>query len=156
VLSQKLNREPVLAEIAKESGFPETKVRDLLALIENPISLEAPVVHGRAHGLTPDRAERSPNRKDLDPSLSVGLDQFGADRLERGKPHACRQNVELEPGLRAPGRNVGGGDEDDVGPERVDHGGGLVDRLGAADHLDEIALDPLDEPSGNGRASDDE
>jgi RNA polymerase primary sigma factor len=48
VLSQKLNREPVLAEIAKESGFPETKVRDLLALIENPISLEAPVGDGES------------------------------------------------------------------------------------------------------------
>src|SRR5438046_3074098 len=43
VLSQKLSREPVLAEIAKESGFPETKVRGLLALIDDPISLEGPV-----------------------------------------------------------------------------------------------------------------
>jgi RNA polymerase sigma factor (sigma-70 family) len=48
LLSQKLNREPVLAEIAKESGFPETKVRDLLALIEDPISLEAPVGDGES------------------------------------------------------------------------------------------------------------
>src|SRR5690349_11157441 len=48
VLSQKLNREPVLAEIAKESGFPETKVRDLLELIEDPISLETPVGDGES------------------------------------------------------------------------------------------------------------
>src|SRR5207342_1555913 len=40
ILSQKLNREPVLREIAKEAGFPESKVRDLLELIEDPISLE--------------------------------------------------------------------------------------------------------------------
>jgi len=48
VLSQKLNREPVLREIAKESGFAETKVRDLLALIEDPISLETPVGDGES------------------------------------------------------------------------------------------------------------
>ncbi|MFL5919993.1 MAG: RNA polymerase sigma factor RpoD/SigA, partial [Gaiellaceae bacterium] len=32
ILTQKLNREPVLREIAKEAGFPEAKVRDLLEL----------------------------------------------------------------------------------------------------------------------------
>ncbi len=48
VLSQKLSREPVLREIAKESGFTETKVRDLLALIEDPISLETPVGDGES------------------------------------------------------------------------------------------------------------
>jgi RNA polymerase primary sigma factor len=48
VLSQKLNREPVLREIAKESGFTEAKVRDLLALIEDPISLETPVGDGES------------------------------------------------------------------------------------------------------------
>jgi RNA polymerase primary sigma factor len=48
ILTQKLNREPVLAEIARESGFPETKVRDLLELIEDPISLETPVGDGES------------------------------------------------------------------------------------------------------------
>jgi RNA polymerase primary sigma factor len=48
ILTQKLNREPVLKEIAKESGFTEQKVRDLLALIEDPISLEAPVGDGES------------------------------------------------------------------------------------------------------------
>ncbi len=48
ILSQKLNREPVLREIAKESGFPESKVRDLLELIEDPISLETPVGDGES------------------------------------------------------------------------------------------------------------
>jgi RNA polymerase primary sigma factor len=48
VLSQKLNREPTLAEIAKESGFTETKVRNLLELIEDPISLETPVGDGES------------------------------------------------------------------------------------------------------------
>ena len=48
ILSQKLNREPVLAEIAKESGFTEAKVRDLLELIDDPISLETPVGDGES------------------------------------------------------------------------------------------------------------
>jgi RNA polymerase primary sigma factor len=61
LLSQKLNREPALAEIARESGFPETKVRDLLALIDDPISLEAPVGDGEsvyADLIEDDNAER--------------------------------------------------------------------------------------------------
>ena len=48
ILSQKLNREPVLRELAKESGFTEAKVRDLLGLIEDPISLETPVGDGES------------------------------------------------------------------------------------------------------------
>jgi RNA polymerase primary sigma factor len=48
VLSQKLNREPTLPELAKESGFTEAKVRDLLGLIEDPISLETPVGDGES------------------------------------------------------------------------------------------------------------
>jgi RNA polymerase primary sigma factor len=48
ILSQKLNREPVLPEIAQESGFTEAKVRDLLELIDDPISLETPVGDGES------------------------------------------------------------------------------------------------------------
>jgi RNA polymerase primary sigma factor len=48
ILSQRLNREPVLGEIAKESGFTVAKVRDLLELIEDPISLETPVGDGES------------------------------------------------------------------------------------------------------------
>jgi RNA polymerase primary sigma factor len=48
LLSQKLNREPVLSELAKESGFTEAKVRDLLELIEDPLSLQTPVGDGES------------------------------------------------------------------------------------------------------------
>ncbi len=48
ILSQKLNREPTLREIATESGFTEAKVRDLLELIDDPISLETPVGDGES------------------------------------------------------------------------------------------------------------
>jgi RNA polymerase primary sigma factor len=48
VLGQKLNREPTQAEIAKESGFPEQRVRDLFDLMEDPVSLETPVGDGES------------------------------------------------------------------------------------------------------------
>jgi RNA polymerase primary sigma factor len=48
VLAQKLNREPLLPEIAKESGFPLERVRTLLELVEDPVSLETPVGDGES------------------------------------------------------------------------------------------------------------
>ena len=47
-LAQKLNREPTLEELAKESGFPPERVRNLLELVEEPISLETPVGDGES------------------------------------------------------------------------------------------------------------
>jgi RNA polymerase primary sigma factor len=47
-LAQKLNREPTEAELAKESGFPEKRVQELLDLVEDPISLETPVGDGES------------------------------------------------------------------------------------------------------------
>jgi RNA polymerase primary sigma factor len=43
VLAQKLNREPTITEIANESGFPESRVKALLELVEDAVSLETPV-----------------------------------------------------------------------------------------------------------------
>jgi len=48
VLAQKLNREPVLEEIAKESGFTPERVTELLDLVEDPVSLETPVGDGES------------------------------------------------------------------------------------------------------------
>ena len=45
-LAQKLNREPPLEELAKEAALPEQKVRDLLELVEDPVSLDTPVGDG--------------------------------------------------------------------------------------------------------------
>jgi RNA polymerase primary sigma factor len=47
-LAQKLNREPTMEELAKESGFPEKRVRELLDLVEDPVSLETPVGDGES------------------------------------------------------------------------------------------------------------
>jgi RNA polymerase primary sigma factor len=46
ILAQKLNRDPTIAEIAKESGLPERRVKELLELVEDPVSLETPVGDG--------------------------------------------------------------------------------------------------------------
>src|SRR5213075_2839305 len=45
-LAQKLNREPTLTELATEAALPEEKVRDLLELVEDPVSLDTPVGDG--------------------------------------------------------------------------------------------------------------
>jgi RNA polymerase primary sigma factor len=48
ILAQKLNRDPLIPEIAKESGFPAERVQELLELIEDPVSLETPVGDGES------------------------------------------------------------------------------------------------------------
>jgi RNA polymerase primary sigma factor len=48
ILAQKLNRDPVIPEIAKESGLPAERVQELLELIEDPVSLETPVGDGES------------------------------------------------------------------------------------------------------------
>src|SRR5579862_3113838 len=47
-LAQKLNREPSLAELARETKTTEERVRELLELVERPISLETPVGDGES------------------------------------------------------------------------------------------------------------
>src|ERR1043166_5767497 len=47
-LAQKLNREPTMEELAKESGFPEKRVQELLDLVEDPVSLETPAGDGES------------------------------------------------------------------------------------------------------------
>src|SRR5207302_6165998 len=48
ILAQKLNRDPTIREMAKESGFPESRVKELLELVEDPVSLETPVGDGES------------------------------------------------------------------------------------------------------------
>src|SRR5215213_7156695 len=46
ILTQKLNRDPLPEELAKESGFEVKRVNELLDLVEDPVSLETPVGDG--------------------------------------------------------------------------------------------------------------
>jgi RNA polymerase primary sigma factor len=47
-LAQKLNREPTIRELAKEMQLDEGRIRDLLELIDDPVSLETPVGDGES------------------------------------------------------------------------------------------------------------
>jgi RNA polymerase primary sigma factor len=47
-LTQRLNRDPTVEELAAESGFPERRVQELLDLVEDPVSLETPVGDGES------------------------------------------------------------------------------------------------------------
>jgi RNA polymerase primary sigma factor len=47
-LAQKLNREPTLPELAKEAAIEEKRVRELLELVEDTVSLETPVGDGES------------------------------------------------------------------------------------------------------------
>jgi RNA polymerase primary sigma factor len=48
MLAQQLNREPTVDELATEAGKPPQRVRELLELIEDPVSLELPVGDGES------------------------------------------------------------------------------------------------------------
>ena len=54
-LAQKLNREPTIAQLAQEAQQSEARVRELLELIEDPVSLDTPV--GSGEGLIGDLIE---------------------------------------------------------------------------------------------------
>jgi RNA polymerase primary sigma factor len=47
-LAQKLNREPTMPELAAEAKQSEERIRELLELIETPVSLETPVGDGES------------------------------------------------------------------------------------------------------------
>ena len=47
-LAQKLNREPTLPELSRDTGLPLERVHDLLELVEDPVSLDTPVGDGES------------------------------------------------------------------------------------------------------------
>ncbi len=70
LLAQKLNRDPSLDEIAMETDFTVERVGELLALVQDPVSLETPV--GDGESLFGDLVEDT---------KSAGPDVETADRL---------------------------------------------------------------------------
>jgi RNA polymerase primary sigma factor len=67
VLTQKLNRDPLPDELAKESGLEPKRVRELLDLVEDPVSLETPV--GDGDSMYGDMLE-DPNSEQPDAALA--------------------------------------------------------------------------------------
>src|SRR5882672_2711917 len=84
VLAQKLNREPTLAELTKETGLTEQRVEDLLERVEDPVSLETPVGDGESMvaDLIEDEKSESPDGATNDHARSVEL----AEAIERLNP----------------------------------------------------------------------
>src|SRR6266516_2578631 len=83
-LAQKLNREPTQDELASESGFPPQRVRELLDLVEIPVSLETPVGDGESlYGdLIEDTKTQRPYSATADHARSAEL----AEAIERLNP----------------------------------------------------------------------
>src|SRR5437762_7255393 len=78
-LAQKLNREPTTEELAKESGFPDKRVQELLDLVEDPVSLETPVGDGESmyadliEDVHSDRPDESTSKKLSQTELAEAL-----------------------------------------------------------------------------------
>ena len=74
-LAQKFNREPTLAELARETQQTEERVRELLELVEIPVSLDSPVGDGESlygdliedvHSLAPhDQSAEQARKREL-------------------------------------------------------------------------------------------
>jgi RNA polymerase primary sigma factor len=74
-LAQKLNHEPTLAELARETQQTEERVRELLGLVEIPVSLDTPVGDGESlygdliedvHSLAPhDQSAEQARKREL-------------------------------------------------------------------------------------------
>jgi RNA polymerase primary sigma factor len=88
ILAQTLNRDPLVPEIAKESGLPVERVQELLELVEDPVSLETPVGDGESlYGdLIEDTKSDRPDAATAKALRSVEL----AGALERLNPRMRR------------------------------------------------------------------
>jgi RNA polymerase primary sigma factor len=112
-LAQKLNREPTLSELARETQQTEERVRELLELVETPVSLETPVGDGESlygdliedvHSLAPHEQSAEQARKrelagaleQLNPRMRRVLSlRFGLD----GEPPQTLEEVGTQLGI---------------------------------------------------------
>ena len=110
VLAQKLNRDPTQEEIAKETGFTAVRVRELLELVQDPVSLETPVGDGESlYGdMIQDTKSAEPDVETSDrlraKELSVAL-----DRLNPRMRHVLAQRFGLDGAIPQTLEEVGAG-----------------------------------------------
>jgi RNA polymerase primary sigma factor len=110
VLTQKLNREPTVEEVAAESGFPEARIRELLDLVEDPISLETPVGDGESMyaDLIEDTMCDQPDATTAERLRSTELAQ-ALDRLNPRMRHVLAMRFGLDGGVPQTLEEVGSG-----------------------------------------------
>ncbi len=91
-LGQKLNRDPSLEEIAAESGFPAERVRELLELVQDHVSLETPIGDGESSvaDLIEDTSSSAPEQETSDRLRAKELQAA----LQRLQPRQQRVLVE--------------------------------------------------------------
>jgi RNA polymerase primary sigma factor len=92
VLGQKLNRDPSIDEIATESGFTVQRVRELLELVQDHVSLETPIGDGESSvsDLIEDTNAAAPEQETSDRLRKTEL----LEALSRLKPRQQRVLVE--------------------------------------------------------------
>ena len=95
-LAQRLNRDPTIEEIAKESGFTPARVEELFELVTDPVSLETPVGDGESlyADLLEDVTSDSPDTVTAQTARSAELAQ-----ALRSLDDRMRQVVERRYGL---------------------------------------------------------
>jgi RNA polymerase primary sigma factor len=82
VLSQRLNRDPTLAEVAAETGLPVERVQELVELVEDPVSLETRIGDGESMyadvivDLKADAPEETTAERFRGLELAVALEQL--------------------------------------------------------------------------------
>jgi RNA polymerase primary sigma factor len=84
VLTQKLNRDPTIEEIAKESSMPVEKIRELFELVEDPVSLETPV--GDGESMVADMIEDQKSESPDGASAALARTADLAQAIERLNP----------------------------------------------------------------------
>jgi RNA polymerase primary sigma factor len=97
VLAQKLNRDPNMDEIAKETGFTAERVRELLELVQDPVSLETPVGDGESlYGdMVEDTKTAGPDVETADRLRATEL-AAALDRLNPRMRHVLAQRFGLD------------------------------------------------------------
>jgi RNA polymerase primary sigma factor len=83
VLVQRLNREPLLGEIAAEAGLDSRRVAELLGYEQQPVSLESPLKEG----------QQAPSELLADPT-SAHLDSALAERQQREEVEASLNSLD--------------------------------------------------------------
>ncbi len=96
-LAQKLNRDPSVEEIAKESGFTIERVNELFDLVEEPVSLETPVGDGESFygDLIEDEKSAAPDTATADTMRAAELHQ-ALERLNPRMRHVLARRFGLD------------------------------------------------------------
>jgi RNA polymerase primary sigma factor len=97
VLAQRLNRDPSVDEIAKESGFTPERVSELFELVTDPVSLETPVGDGESMyaDLIEDERSESPDAQTANHARGLELAR-ALEALEPRMRHVLERRFGLD------------------------------------------------------------